>query len=96
MHLASLARFLARLKAGRSSEAKIAIIAITTSSSISVNARLFFIEQIKIYHSKSRRDLSLNWTLKPQELFAIVSGHLRGFNGWQSHTLYGCNKARFW
>src|SRR5580700_11349500 len=48
MHLASLERVLALLKAGRSIEARIAIIAITTNNSMSVNAVLLFLNAFNI------------------------------------------------
>jgi hypothetical protein len=57
MHLASLERVLALLKAGRSMEARIAIIAITTNNSISVNARLLFVGSIIIQIRPAKRSV---------------------------------------
>ena len=59
MHLASLERVFALLKAGRSIETKIAIIAITTNNSISVNAFLLFLNAFNIPDFTIERVLSL-------------------------------------
>src|SRR4051812_18792292 len=67
MHLASLARAFARLKAGSSSEARMAMMAITTNNSISVKARRVFVILVDI--PKGAKMRCAGWTDLEDGLF---------------------------
>ena len=70
MHLASLDRVLAMLKAGKSNEARMAMIAITTNSSIKVNPELSFLRAFNDW--LGRTGCGCIWTTWSAELFSLA------------------------